>query len=412
MAANDNTKIIAVSAATFSGNQGAASMLHATIQQISALDKNVRFAVFTVYPEADRALNSYKNVTVYSATPRRLVISLIPASFAYRFLPFLRPLLARISGVSSLADSSLQIDLAGISFADGRRVFLIYNIASVLPALLLRVPVIKFSQAMGPFNDWLNRLVARFSLKRLRHIFARGRETRAGLDRLGLHNVSDASDIAFLFQPEVTDKTAAQALLHQHKLEKKRYMIVAPSRVLFKKAEAAGIDYVDVMARYIDWLIGQYRLPVVLIAHSIREDTTKLHNNDLPVCQQIYEAVSDSAHCILPQKPLYAGELKALIGEARLVVAARFHAMISSLSTATPVVVTGWSHKYQEVLDSFGVSVPAVYLDEHFLTGMQQVTKQAVDSEADISKQLQAAKPGIIKRSKLQVDYVKENYLK
>jgi polysaccharide pyruvyl transferase WcaK-like protein len=29
--------------------------------------------------------------------------------------------------------------------------------------------------------------------------------------------------------------------------------------------------------------------------------------------------------------------------------------MISALATATPVVVLGWSHKYAEVMDSFGL---------------------------------------------------------
>jgi colanic acid/amylovoran biosynthesis protein len=33
-----------------------------------------------------------------------------------------------------------------------------------------------------------------------------------------------------------------------------------------------------------------------------------------------------------------------------MLITSRFHAMISALSTGTPVLVVGWSHKYDEVL--------------------------------------------------------------
>jgi colanic acid/amylovoran biosynthesis protein len=42
------------------------------------------------------------------------------------------------------------IDLAGVSFIDGREKFLPFNILTILPAMLLGVPVVKFAQAMGP----------------------------------------------------------------------------------------------------------------------------------------------------------------------------------------------------------------------------------------------------------------------
>ena len=48
------------------------------------------------------------------------------------------------------------------------------------------------------------------------------------------------------------------------------------------------------------------------------------------------------------------GTLREVIGRCDLLVASRFHAMISGLATATPTLVIGWSHKYREVLAQVG----------------------------------------------------------
>ncbi|WP_154096191.1 polysaccharide pyruvyl transferase family protein [Microbacterium testaceum] len=46
--------------------------------------------------------------------------------------------------------------------------------------------------------------------------------------------------------------------------------------------------------------------------------------------------------------------LKRVLSDARIVVASRFHALVSALSSRTPVVALGWSHKYAELLEDFG----------------------------------------------------------
>ena len=56
--------------------------------------------------------------------------------------------------------------------------------------------------------------------------------------------------------------------------------------------------------------------------------------------------------------------LKGLIGASRLVVGSRYHALVAALSQAVPVVATGWSHKYRELLADYGcadalVAMPA-----------------------------------------------------
>jgi colanic acid/amylovoran biosynthesis protein len=45
--------------------------------------------------------------------------------------------------------------------------------------------------------------------------------------------------------------------------------------------------------------------------------------------------------------------LKAVLGQASLVLGSRFHALVSSLSQGIPCIGAGWSHKYPELFADF-----------------------------------------------------------
>ena len=67
--------------------------------------------------------------------------------------------------VKALSRSKLLICLAGVSFVASRIRFMPFNIVTILPAMLLGVPVVKFAQALGPFGGKVNRFVSRIFLK-------------------------------------------------------------------------------------------------------------------------------------------------------------------------------------------------------------------------------------------------------
>jgi len=47
--------------------------------------------------------------------------------------------------------------------------------------------------------------------------------------------------------------------------------------------------------------------------------------------------------------------LKAMLAQAAIVVASRFHAVVGALAMGVPSVALGWSHKYAELVSDFGV---------------------------------------------------------
>jgi polysaccharide pyruvyl transferase WcaK-like protein len=74
--------------------------------------------------------------------------------------------------------------------------------------------------------------------------------------------------------------------------------------------------------------------------------------------------------------------------------------MISGLATSTPTVVVGWSHKYKEVLDDFGLS--ALGLDSSALqepSAIADIVTNVLASKDEMSQQISAALPAVKIRS-------------
>jgi len=335
---------IATLGAALSANRGAASMLQAVIDNVP----EARFSVLTTFPADDREEAVDERATIVSAEPVELAVVLWPLSLVMCVLRVCRlpwRWLCVRPALRHLRDADLVVDVAGISFADGRGIpIVVYNALMTSLPLLLGRPTVKLSQAMGPFRSPLNRVLARLVLPRLRAVCARGAGTEAHCAELGLRNVVPAADLAFTMSspPARTFDRATVGL--------------APSGVVHGYCEKAGIDYPTLLAGFVDRLVAARDVDVVIFPHSSRRRVTGGRMDDRPVCRLVFEHVTSSRERVtLVDEPLDHHELRALIAGCELLVTSRFHAMISALATTTPVLVVGWSHKYREVLDEIGL---------------------------------------------------------
>ena len=340
-------------ASTFSGNKGAASMLEASIQTINEQDKNATFTVLTIYPEQDKKFNSYKNTSLLGAKPLFLAAALNPLALLYKLLPPLRGLLKKQKHIRAIAEADVFLDEGGITFVDGRTKFIIYNVVTILPALLMGTRVVKCSQAMGPFSG-VNKFASKLILPKVDTICARGPLTHEYLQSLNLNNVVESTDYAFLMDISKGEATRANSILQENNVsgsKSKKLVAIMPSEVVRKKAESKGQDYIAYNAEFIKYLLNEgYR--VLLMAYSARQGTDARHNNDLPVCRQIAQEINDKKLTFIDEE-LSAQQLRHIIGETDAVVTSRFHAMIAALSMEVPPLVVGWSHKYAEIMEMF-----------------------------------------------------------
>lgn len=342
-----------------SGNKGAAAMLESSIQTLDAKYPGAEFVLLSVYPEEDKKLNIYSNLTILPASAITVGGMLNPAALLYKLAPPLRAfILKKVPQLKAIKESDALLDQGGITFTDGREVFLLYNVASILPAILVGTKVIKCAQALGPFNNPINRFVSKLVLPHVTLIIARGKKTYEYLQTLNLKNIVLATDYAFSLDITKQDEKEAKKIFanvtRNVDLSKKLNVGISPSIVVKKKCEKAGVDYISLMRWFINDLIAQ-GYAVTLIPHSVRIGANKVHNNDLPLCEDIYKGVKEKNDCAFVDREVSSQALRYIIGQTDLFVACRFHAMISSLSMGVPTLVLGWSHKYMEILELFDV---------------------------------------------------------
>lgn len=400
---------VATLGAAFSANKGAASMLEALIDRLPERLGPCRFSVLTTYPHEDIRQPIDPAVRLVSLTPPRLALVAFPLALLSRLarsvgLP--TPWVRWVPPLKAIEDADLVVDLAGISFADGRRLaLLVYNVLMTGTPLLLGRPVVKAPQALGPFRTRTVRRAARALLPRLEAVCARGDRTAAQLHGLGDVEVVRADDLAFLLS--VPGGTFERVQARWPRREGVERIALVPSAVVERYAASGGLDLSALLADFTDRISGPGR-EIILVPHAIRPGAPASHMNDLPLCRRIHARVTRQDQCLLVEDDLTPGELRALLGGADLIVTARFHAMISALATATAPLVITWSHKYLEVLESFDLHECAIGYEALDLDLLERRFHEVRERAVVIHDRIVARLPGARDRALKGLDAIAE----
>ena len=392
---------IAIIGAALSANKGAAAMVESVMARLPSEMGECHFDVLTTYPEADESrVPEGVDAAVVGLQPLRLALVEFPIACLALVARTLRlPLFwVRSRGCRTMLDSAVVVDVAGISFADGRGFAIVfYNALMTGVPLLLGVPVVKAAQALGPFQSMPNKWLAPLVLRRVKTVCARGARTREHLDSLGGVNAVDVADLAFSL-----DEAAGLPLEVSSALGSidSNFIVVMPSAVVRGIFEAKGGDYVTAMASLVSEIRNKTGRSVVIAPHSYRAGLPEGRMNDGPVCREVASACVGDIQVLGLDADLTAGELRHLVALSSVLVTSRFHAMISGLATSTPTVVVGWSHKYKEVLDDFGLS--SLGLDSSALnnpSAIADVVARVLSTRDELSQQISAALPAVKIRS-------------
>ena len=392
---------IAIIGAALSANKGAAAMVESVMARLPSEMGECRFDVLTTYPEADVSrVPEGVDAAVVGLQPLRLALVEFPIACLALVARTLRlPLFwVRSRGCRTMLDSAVVVDVAGISFADGRGfAIVVYNALMTGVPLLLGVPVVKAAQALGPFQSMPNKWLAPLVLRRVKTVCARGARTREHLDSLGGVNAVDVADLAFSL-----DEAAGLPIEVSSALGSidPNFIVVMPSAVVRGIFEAKGGDYVTAMASLVSEIRNKTGRSVVIAPHSYRAGLPEGRMNDGPVCREVASACAGDIQVLGLDADLTAGELRHLVALSSVLVTSRFHAMISGLATSTPTVVVGWSHKYKEVLDDFGLS--SLGLDSSALNNPSEiadVVARVLSTRDELSQQISAALPAVKIRS-------------
>lgn len=394
-------KVVLVGA-SITGNRGAESMLRAAIEGIEEKIPDVAFTLLSLYPEEDRAENDHPRLRIVSFSPAELLALAFPSSLAVAALRRLGRRTPQFipESVRAMQQADLVVDLSGISFVDGRGYgILVYNVLLVLMPSLLGTPIIKFSQALGPFDDPINRVAAKLTLPLVARIAPRGAITERFLRDLGIpaERLDPSADSAFAMGISEASRDAADPYL-KHAAFERPVVALSISSVVYEYCQGESIDYPAIMADLIRYLVGERDYGVLVVAHSTRPGKTSLKNNDLPVCDEIIAQLDPETlgHVCCPKKALHADVLRVLIGACRFMVASRFHAMISGLAMGVPSLLIGWSHKYAEVLRMFDLEELATDYADLNAEGLRKAFDDLEAAEEQVRAKIEAHLPDVV----------------
>jgi polysaccharide pyruvyl transferase WcaK-like protein len=399
---------VSIIGAALSANKGAAAMLETVIMRLPETAGPCEFTILTTYPDADRSrLPLDVHARVVGLEPVRLALVEFPVAVLVADSRQARLPLGwvRSRGCRAMLDSSVVVDVAVISFVDGRGVAItIYNALMTGVPLLLGVPTVKAAQALGPFNTVPNKWLSRLILTRLAAVCARGAKTRSHLDSLHLGNVHNVADLAF----SLDEATALpEGIARQVSMAEKDFIVVMPSAVVRGLFESGGGNYVQAMAEVVKGIRERTGRGVVIAPHSFRVGLPEGRMNDGPVCREVADACSNDSLVVGLDADLTASELRHLVSQGSVLVTSRFHAMISGLATVTPTVVVGWSHKYREVLDDFGLA--DFGMDSAELSTPSHIVEKvmsALERHDDICAQIHSVLPGVVQKSSLNFSII------
>ncbi|MEQ8847672.1 polysaccharide pyruvyl transferase family protein [Botrimarina sp.] len=244
-------------------------------------------------------------------------------------------------GLVRRCDVDALLDISGYAYGDKWP-------APIMAAAAARVsdyrrrgkPVVLLPQMFGPFEDPAKRAAFEPIFRGANLLYAREEESLRALRSLGQPNDADRIRLS----PDIT--IWVDPLPPPVRPEAPYACLVPNAQMTRHASQTWGDTYLEAMVR----AAGR------LQRHGI-EPWVVVHDNgpaDLAMGEQIAQAAGLPAERVLVEKD--PQRIKGFLRDATMVIGSRFHALVSSLSSGTPVIALGWAHKYETLTQDFGVA--------------------------------------------------------
>ncbi len=246
------------------------------------------------------------------------------------------------------------LDASGFSYSDQWGPAKIREAAALTRAWKHRGKrVVYLPQAFGPFSTRDSRLAMETIVEFSDLVYARDRASHQHIQEIvgPRENVRLCPDLTIAAEPIVFES--------DHDLRSK--VCIVPNHRMLDMTDASTREkYVPTLASVIDRL-QSHSVGVFILVHEGQAD--------LDLAEQLSSCCAQPVQIVLEPHAL---RIKAIIGHSLGLIGSRYHSLVSALSQGVPVLATGWSHKYEHLLDDFGVGDCMVSLTD---------SPQAIDAQ-------------------------------
>jgi polysaccharide pyruvyl transferase WcaK-like protein len=207
---------------------------------------------------------------------------------------------------------------------------------------------VKYTADLGPFESKWNRFFAKLYLQHaVDMILARSQATQKELAKLGITTpVKICPDTAFLLA------TSTSEFARDLRKQRIRGPIIgfSVSHMASKQSRDPKI-YVRSMAALADYALENTGAQIILIGNEFSSDKLL---DDGYIAEEILKNMVSKDKALIAPCDLTAQQLKDIICQCDVVIAARYHSIIASLSQGIPVLAVSWHDKYAGVLGIVG----------------------------------------------------------
>lgn len=237
-------------------------------------------------------------------------------------------------GLVMQAEIDVVLDAAGYGFTE---VWGIANLEANVDRFLGFVrqgkKVILLPQAFGPFTDPRSRIAVARLVRSGISIFARDQESLRHL-----RTTVDALPPSVALAPDFTNLVARASLRQELPGD---VFFTLNMRVIDAAKTVSCEAYLAFAEKLVEAVRGRSLRPFLLIHEE---------GADVKLTEEF--GVRLRLPVVSVDDPV---EAKAIIGACRFGFSSRFHAVVSALSQAVPCFTLGWAHKYERLLDDYGM---------------------------------------------------------
>jgi colanic acid/amylovoran biosynthesis protein len=192
--------------------------------------------------------------------------------------------------------------------------------------------VILLPQAFGPFETDGMREVMTKIINNATLVFTREKQSHSYLTGIKQDNrIQLAPDFTNLISGKIPSDFDRE----------KNQVAIVPNYKMVEKNTTQQV-YFDFLKNAVNAVRASGLNPYFLI-HEGKRDTA--------IVEEINKDLASPLQIVSYDDPLL---IKGIISTAKFIICSRFHGVVSSLSQAVPCLVTGWSHKYEMLVQEYG----------------------------------------------------------
>jgi len=310
------------------------------------------------------------------------VIQMLP-SYLTAFINeigFLRRSYGRLENIDKIviAGSGPLIDFFGGPFSYP------YLVAKwALLAKLRSIPVYVFSVGAVPFGSWLSRFFVKFLLKNAEYISFRDETSRDIATSLGIVKKGDVyPDIAFSYI------TKQQKNENNEKLSVNRIGISLfphfDPRYWPESDPEIYNQYVNTMSQFCSWLI-ENKYTIVFLSTQIKADILVMND----VITNLKNIGFNDSHYVIADPVTHEAFMEEL-DKVELMIVTRFHGMIMSLLSNTPVIGLPNQPKMFDLMRAMNQEDYMLDLGNMSFEELKEVFYKVISSTAEIKREIKA----------------------